>query len=284
MFRRSRPPLLLAAASLVALVVTGVLGLLVPAAHVRDVQVLEGFMELERPRTEGFLETVAHLGDPLPYACIGLTLAIIAFARGRRRLAMAIPVVLVASGATTQILKVALASPRVNWVIPAPDGVTISDHAWPSGHATAAMTLALCAVMAVPGRLRPAAAAVGGAFAIGVSFSILAGAWHFPSDVLGGFFVAALWAMLALSALAALEWRSPEPARVLERPRMADALPGLAVAIPGGLLALIALAVRPHVLEAHTTFVAGAIVIAASALVLASLLAGSLRGSRTTVV
>jgi hypothetical protein len=137
--------------------------------------------------------------------------------------------------------------------------------------------------MAVPARWRPTAAAVGGAFTIAVSYSILALAWHFPSDVLGGFFVAAMWTMLALSALAALERRSPEAGRVLGRPRWADAVPGLMVAVPTCSLALGAAAARPDVLEEHKTFLVGAAVIGALALVLASLLAGALRGSRTTL-
>ena len=61
---------------------------------------------------------------------------------------------------------------------------------WPSGHATAAMSFALCAVLAAPARLRPLVAAVGAAFAVAVCYSFLALAWHYPSDVLGGFLVA----------------------------------------------------------------------------------------------
>jgi membrane-associated phospholipid phosphatase len=281
MLRRSRPTLALAAVCLLALVVCGLLALLVPAAHVRDVETLQGFTKLDRPRTSGVLGALAHLADPVPYALIGLVLTGIAFGRGRRRLAMLIPVVLIASGATAQVLKALIATPRVDWILPVAD--PLSEHAWPSGHATASMTLALCAVMAVPARWRPTAAAVGGAFTIGVSYSILALAWHFPSDVLGGFFVAAMWTMLALSALAALERRSPEAGRVLGRPRWADAVPGLMVAVPACSLALGAAAARPDVLEEHKTFLLGAAVIGALALVLASLLAGALRGSRTTL-
>src|SRR5438128_469793 len=56
---------------------------------------------------------------------------------------------------------------------------------WPSGHATAAMSLALCCVLAAPGRLRPAVAALGAAFAVAVSYSFQTLGWHYPSDVLG---------------------------------------------------------------------------------------------------
>ena len=52
------------------------------------------------------------------------------------------------------------------------------------------MALALCAVLAVPARWRPAAATAGGLFALGVAYAILALGWHFPSDVIGGYLVA----------------------------------------------------------------------------------------------
>src|SRR5918911_585475 len=77
--------------------------------------------------------------------------------------------------------------------------------------ATAAMTLALCGVMVTPPRLRPSAAALGGGFAVAVSYSILMLAWHFPSDVLGGFLVAALWTLLAVTALTLGRREEPDP-------------------------------------------------------------------------
>jgi hypothetical protein len=59
---------------------------------------------------------------------------------------------------------------------------------------------------------------LGCALAIGVSYSILILHWHFPSDVLGGYLVAALWISLALAVLwwgqdrwPARNARAPEP-------------------------------------------------------------------------
>lgn len=280
MLRRPRPPLIAALACLAGLVLTGVLAYLSPVAAGRDSATLQGFVELDRPRLTPLASFVAHLADPVPYALIGLALIGVALARGRARLAVAIPVVLIAAGATTESLKPLLAHPRhAEWL---GDG-QIAAAAWPSGHATAAMALALCGVLAAPPRLRLTAGALGGAFAIGVSYAILMLGWHFPSDVIGGFFVAALWTLLAVAALNALERGSPTRTPAASRPVGAlDALGPLALG--AGALALAAAVAldRPvavaNYAAAHTTFVAGALAIAALALALAAALARGTRG------
>ncbi len=143
---------------------------------------------------------------------------------------------------------------------------------WPSGHSTAAMTMALCAVIVAPPRLRPTVAAVGGAFAVAVAYAILTLGWHFPSDVFGGYLVAATYVLLAVSAIAFSERRWPSRRGAEAGSRPVDVVPAFGVALVGvGVIAGVALA-RPHALidyaTAHTTFVAGALAIAALAAVL----------------
>jgi membrane-associated phospholipid phosphatase len=71
------------------------------------------------------------------------------------------------------------------------------------------MALAWAAILVAPRAARPVIAALGGAFALAVGASLLLLAWHLPSDVLGGYLVATLWAALALAALRAAERRWP---------------------------------------------------------------------------
>jgi membrane-associated phospholipid phosphatase len=272
--RRVAHPLFVAAVCLAGLVVTGVLAYLVPLAHVRDSATLQGFVALKRARLEPLLSAIVHSADPVQYALIGLALAAIALGRGRPRVAGAIPLVLVATGATSQILKPLLAHPRLeDWL----GTGQISAASWPSGHATAAMTLALCAVIAMPKRMRPAAALLGGAFATVVAYAILVLAWHFPSDVLGGFFVAGFWMALAVAALSWLERRHPSAARLEAPARRLDPRV-VAGAVAGGVVALAVIAathpaaVADYVLQ-RPTFAAGAVVIAGLATVLAAGLA-----------
>src|SRR3954453_21388165 len=113
MLRRPGPPFALAAVAAVLLAVTGVLAKLVPGTQQGDARTLHGFLDLNAPRLSGPLDTIAHLADPAPYALFGLLLALVALARRRWRLAAAIPVLFLLTGATTEALKQLLAGPRL---------------------------------------------------------------------------------------------------------------------------------------------------------------------------
>jgi len=279
MLRAPRIPLLGALACLAALAITGVLAYLVPLAQARDSATLQGFTALNRPRLTPLIAQVAQLADPAPYALIGLGLAGIALARGRPRVAAAIMALLILTGWTTLTLKPLLASPRYDeWL----GTGQIAAASWPSGHATAAMTLALCAILAVPGRARPTAAAVGAAFVISVSYSILALGWHFPSDVLGGFLVATTWTLLAIAGLVWLEQRHPSGLRDDVTLRRADMLVPLIVGLGAVAVMLAVWLARPDEVARfaadRSTFVAGATGIAALAV---ALVLGFARGVRS---
>jgi len=269
---RPRTALSLAFACLLALAFTGVLAYLIPVSHVHDSASLAGFEALNRPRLTPLISHVAHLADPGPYAFLGLSLALIAAVRGRGEVALAIVALLLVTGATTHFLKPLLAHPRyAAWL---EDG-QVASASWPSGHATASMTLALCAVMAVPAKARPMAAALGALFAIAVSYSILALGWHFPSDVIGGFLVATMWTLVAVAVLTKRYGRSPVQSASFDFHGPLKVLVGLA-----GAAALVVMA-RPHqvadfALE-RPSFVFGAGLIAAMAGALAVGLARGLR-------
>lgn len=281
--RNPKNALLVALACLAGLTVTGIFAYLVPIAQARDSATLRGFVALNRPRLTELIAHVAHLADPRPYAVIGLALAGVAFCRRKGRVGVAIIFLLFLTGATTQTLKQGLARPRFSdWL----GNGQIAAASWPSGHATASMTLAFCAVLAAPPIARPTVAALGALFAVSVSYSILALGWHFPSDVIGGFFVASMWTALAVAILEALpERRSRGSARKTQRlpvPVPAGSAVRSAfgpMVIGSGAVATVAAAwlARP---EAATTFarerpwfVLGALAIAAMATALAAGLA-----------
>jgi membrane-associated phospholipid phosphatase len=275
---RPRTLLLAALACLVLLALTGLFAYAWPVAHVRDAATLHAFVQLNRPRVTGPADEVAHLADPLPYALIGLALAALAAARGRRRVALAIPVILVGAGASAEALKQLLGHPRFEeWL----GAGQIAAASWPSGHATAAMALGLCGVLAAPRRWRALAAALGGGFAIAVSYAILVLAWHFPSDVLGGFLVAATWTLAGAAGLAAIERRRPSSRRPEDADRRTGAAAALALAVGAAAAGLAVAATRPQAAGAfalgHPTFVVGAAAIAATA---AALAAGVVRAAR----
>jgi membrane-associated phospholipid phosphatase len=276
-----RPATALAAAfgCLGALVVTW--GLTFGSGRVRwlDAAALQGFVGLDRPATRGPAEIVAAFGDPLPYALLGAALVALALARGRPRIALAVPVVLGGSALTTQVLKPLLADPRVCHCVA---DVRVAEASWPSGHAAAAMALALCAVLVAPPRWRPTMAVIGAGVAVAVSYALLTLGWHYPSDVLGGYLVAALWMTGALAALWAAGERWPARSGREAAVRWGAALAPAAAGALVPLLGLVAVAqVGPdravRYAAAHTTFVVAAAAIAAAATVTAGAFAAALR-------
>ncbi|MDX6656415.1 MAG: hypothetical protein QOH62_1208 [Solirubrobacteraceae bacterium] len=270
MARQPRTALLAALACVAGLAVTLVLAYFAPPFGGRDALTLQGFRDLNRPHVAPLVSHVAHLADPAPYGLIGLALVLAALVRGRARVALAIAIVLAGSVCTTETLKPLLSHPRPQeWL---GEG-QIAAASWPSGHATAAMALALCGVLAVPARWRPAASAAGGLFALAVSYAILVLGWHFPSDVIGGFLIAALWTSVAVAAVARADQRWPrqrEAARRGSSPLSAGApvvLVGAAVAA-----AVLIAAERPRAVatyaQNHPVFLLGAAAIAALAALL----------------
>jgi len=167
-----------------------------------DVKILAGFAMLHRPGLDRLTTFFANLCDPHRYIVLAAIPVIVALIRRRARVAVMIALVLLAANETTQLLKPLLIAPRdpVYWQ-------PISAGSWPSGHATAAMSLALCSVIAAPPRWRPAVGAVMSAFAIVVAYSFLELGWHYPSDVFGGFLVAATWTLLGIAGLSVYDAR-----------------------------------------------------------------------------
>jgi hypothetical protein len=145
---------------------------------------------------------------------------------------------------------------------------------WPSGHATAAMSFALCAVLGAPSRLRPLVAALGGAFVVAVVYSFLALAWHYPSDVLGGFLVATTWTLLAVAGLLALREPGPVPPSGSKTPAWRALGPPAAAVVGAGALAVLVAFARPHAVltfaRSHEVFIIGAAAIGLIALALAT--------------
>jgi len=270
--RRAKLTLASAGAALALLILTWFLTFHVGVLRRADVRILGGFADLRRPRVDPVASFIANLCDPQPYVYFVGALVGLALARRRPRVALMIGVIVFGANATTQLLKPLLAEPRFVLSGQTPIGAA----SWPSGHATAAMSLALCAVLAAPARLRPVMAALGAVFAVAVSYSFLTLGWHYPSDVLGGFLVAAAWALLGLGALLAVDARHPRRVStgVAERPSRGEALgPSGAVSLGVLVLAGLVAIARPRAMvayaQAHATFVAGAATIGALALALA---------------
>jgi membrane-associated phospholipid phosphatase len=198
----------------------------VPGLRALDAGAMQAFTGVARPPLKPSIRGVAVLADPtwLLAGCAVLTL--LALARRRWLMAAIVPAIVLGANATTQLLKPALADPRLLDL----RGVNmIYAGSWPSGHSTAAMSLALCFVLVVGPRLRPLAALLGAGYAIAVGYALVALGYHLPSDVLGGYLVAATFTLAGAAVLAALEARAP--LRVApDRPPALITLPALGAA------------------------------------------------------
>src|SRR4051794_34135377 len=190
--------LLLAAACWVAFVALLVVAYSVPAAEAADGWAVNGFLNLQTPWLDAIANRFAHLADLGPFALFTVLLVATAIYRRRPRHALAVIVLLVGANVLTQTLKAVLHHDRWHTFL----GQTqIGPSAFPSGHATASMTLAVAAVLVAPAAWRRVVAVVGAVFALAVSESIMLLAWHFPSDVAGGFFVATACALMTVAGL-----------------------------------------------------------------------------------
>ncbi|MDQ2625258.1 MAG: phosphatase PAP2 family protein, partial [Actinomycetota bacterium] len=141
-----------------------------------------------------------------------MTLAVL---RRRWMLALQIAVLVVGANLSTQVLKY--------YVFDRPDlDVTYAlPNALPSGHTTAAASVAVAAVLVVPPRARPYVAVLGGAYAGLTGVSTLIGQWHRPSDVVAALFVVLAWCGIA-TAMSALGRRA-EPRSGARAPVRSDA-------------------------------------------------------------
>jgi membrane-associated phospholipid phosphatase len=196
-------PLLLAAACVVGLALTWVLAALVPLTHDKDAIALYDFTRLDRPVIEAPARLLLDLLEPAFFIVWGIALVAIALSHGRRRVALAVALVLSLAPASAELLKPLLAHPHAE-VVP----LYIKGASWPSGHATAATALVWCVLLVAPANRRRALALIGAVFLTAVGCSLLILAWHMPSDVIGGYLLGTLWFALALLGLRASD-RAP---------------------------------------------------------------------------
>ncbi len=175
-------------------VVTWAVAFRTGVGHTADARVLGDLTTLQQTRAAPLAQRLGVFANPGPYAMLSLALVLIAFALRGALVAAVAGAVLVIPNLVTQVLKRELAEPRSASVV-------VDAVSWPSGHSTAAMALALAAVLVARGAWRPTVAVVGGLFAVGMAGSVVLLGWHFPSDAIGGFAVAGAGACLGAAVL-----------------------------------------------------------------------------------
>jgi PAP2 superfamily len=210
----------------------------------------------------------------------GLSLMTLAVLRGRWRLALGVAVLMGGANVTTQVLK--------RYILDRPDLLAgpaeYHANSLPSGHCTAAATLALALVLVVPRPLRRLAAVVALAYAGGVGVAVLATGWHRAGDAVAAWGVVGAWTFAVAAGLVVLRggWTSPAPHQ-RERSERTSHLLGQAAAVLLGLWAvglLVTLAAQHATLDRvrnGAAFWGGCVWIVGSLLALLALVVWALR-------
>ncbi|MEA2398198.1 MAG: hypothetical protein QOK25_1754 [Thermoleophilaceae bacterium] len=219
------------------------------------------------PEWERAHAALRHAVDTIHVATIALAVcAAVLVALRRRRPDLAVVALATIAGAnlTTHVLKPLLAHTDPF----GGEGARSIAAAFPSGHATAAMSLALVAVIVAPRRWRGWVSLAAAGYAAAVGVGLIVRVDHFPSDVVGGFLVAAAWA--ASTSAVALSHRQDERNVIvppLPRPKRRTLVAWAALTAAAVALAAIVLREPPAHLH-RGLFAVAALVIASLALLL----------------
>ena len=132
-------------------------------------------------------------------ALLGGVVMLVAFWRGRWRLALAAGAVIAGAVLTSDFLKALLGRPDVGSSDP------IAFNSWPSGHVTIAASLSLALVMVLPRSVRVYTVVAGCVFTATFGVAVVLSGWHRPVDAIGGYLVGLGWAAAVTAVLVA--WR-----------------------------------------------------------------------------
>lgn len=134
---------------------------------------------------------------------------LLARSHGGDRLALAVGAMLLGANATEPGLELAFG--RLD-PLGGESARALGVSFFPSGHATAAMSLSLAAVLIAPGARRRLVVSLAASYAAVVGLALIAVDSHTPSDVIGGYLYSAAWAA-AVAAVAGLDGREREGPR-----------------------------------------------------------------------
>lgn len=180
------------------LVVVALLAYDVALAQRADARVLARLVVEGGSRAESLASFLTFFGDLPALLAMAAIACGIGWVRRRPRSVAAALVVVAGANLTTQALKVALSHPRARELLGAEN---VTWDGFPSGHVTAAASIAIAFAFVVPPKLLAAVAVPGTCFVVAMGWSVLALNWHYPSDVAGGVLVASSWGFAALASM-----------------------------------------------------------------------------------
>jgi membrane-associated phospholipid phosphatase len=216
--------------------------------------------EVHHARLEELLSRVLNATTLTSLVLVCVIAAAVGVVRKRADLAIAAAVLVLAGNATTQLLKDWLPRPTL-------DGLTYP-NSLPSGHTTAAASVAFALVVVLPAALRGPAALVGAGYTAAIAIGTVWARWHRPSDIIAALLVVLAWGALAVFGVRLLRWgraAAPgRPTRLATLPLLATAAVGVPATVIGLLVGKTSEAMTAASPEpSRLTFVTGAAGIAA---------------------
>ena len=219
--------------------------------------------EVSHPRVTELLDRTLDGTSLLSLAVVSVIAAGIGLVRRRVDLAVAAGVLVLGANLTTQALKANLVRPPLD--APGPNSL-------PSGHTTAAVSVAFALVLVLPYAMRAAAALAGAGYVTLIAVATVWAHWHRPSDTVAALLITLAWGGLVVSVVRArrslTRHRSGTgrtASRLATMPLTLAALIAGAIAVIG--LAAVALSERilPGLVSDLAAFIAGSAGIAAAA-------------------
>ncbi len=206
------------AATCLTFFVVGGLGRLAvePRLTAWDQRILDLIAEWRTPWLTVVMQTLSAIGAGELAIPAGLVLAWLLYQRGERQAAACFVATTLSGWALNVTLKAGFQRPRPS-LIPHLDGV--GGYSYPSGHAMMApLVFGFGAILLARGARTSAARiwwSIGAILTLGIAFSRLYLAVHYPSDVIAALLAGSGWAALGVAVYSPLD---PEP-RVAGEPR-----------------------------------------------------------------
>jgi membrane-associated phospholipid phosphatase len=254
-------PALVALAATVGVVAVYLIFVRTGLGQVVDEAAMQG-AEVSHPRLIEILNRTLDGTSLLSLGVVCLVAASIGLVRKRVDLAVGAGVLVLGANATTQALKTKLYRPNFGEYAP---------NSLPSGHTTAAVSVAFALVLVLPYAVRAAVSLAGAAYVTVIAVATVWAGWHRPSDTVAALLVVLAWGGAVVTVIRLRRRRNRS------RPttgRSASRLATLPLTIAGGVTAAVGLVglagvavsetVIPNLVSDLAAFIGGSAGIAAA--------------------
>ncbi|MBM2621424.1 phosphatase PAP2 family protein [Actinoplanes sp. LDG1-06] len=217
--------------------------------------------DVSHPRVVEVLDRTLNGTSLASLVLVCLFAAVVGVLRKRIDLALGAAMLVIGANVTTQLMKTHLTRPDL-------DGFSMP-NSFPSGHTTAAASVAFAVILVLPQALRGMVALVGFAYVTVIAVATVWAEWHRPSDTVAALAVTTAWASVAVFLIRVRRWNAPggtqPPSRLVTVPLLAiGAVAGAAGAVG---LAAVSMSERsmPDLVSGRFAFLTGSAAIAAAA-------------------